>query len=163
MPVLAFIQRGNSVEKQSICQFMTWYQRLAVKVVFQKIEPDHFQFCCLTDHVVCTSLNPFQEKSFRFCIHTTPQFEPLYYWLNLQKLGILVFQGNPAVTYAAAQHQGRLFWITCKRLKVLRKTGRLQLIQNSAPSVAGRRQCCIRISTLTKLITSILNVTVKTK
>ena len=28
---------------------------------------------------------------------------------------------------------------------LMRKAGRLQLIQNSAPSVAGRRQCCIRI------------------
>ena len=51
----------------------------------------------------------------------------------------------PAVTYAAFQHQGRLFWITCKRPKLLRKAGRLQLIQNSTPSVALMRQCCIRI------------------
>ena len=46
---------------------------------------------------------------------------------------------NPAVTYAAAEHQGPLFWISCKRLKLLRKAGSLQLIQNSAPSVAGWR------------------------
>ena len=52
---------------------------------------------------------------------------------------------NPAVTYAAFQHQGRLFWITCNRPKLLRKAGRLQLIQNSTPSVALMRQCCIRI------------------
>ena len=51
----------------------------------------------------------------------------------------------PAVTYAAFQHQGYLFWITCKRPKLLRKAGRLQLIQNSTPSVAGMRQCCIRM------------------
>ena len=51
----------------------------------------------------------------------------------------------PAVTYAAAENQGRLFSITCKWLKLLRKTGRLQLIQNWAPSVAGRHQCCIGI------------------
>ena len=43
---------------------------------------------------------------------------------------------HPAVTYAAAKHQGLLFW-TCKRLKLQRKTGHLQLIQNSAPSVAA--------------------------
>ena len=52
---------------------------------------------------------------------------------------------NPAVTYAAFQHQGRLFWITCKRLKLLKKAGRLQLIQNSTLSVTRRQQCCIRI------------------
>ena len=52
----------------------------------------------------------------------------------------------PASTYAAPQHQGRLFWIICKRLKVRRKAGRLQLIQNLVPSVALGRQCCIRIS-----------------
>ena len=33
--------------------------------------------------------------------------------------------------------QGHLFWITCKPLKQLRKAGLLQLIQNSAPSVAS--------------------------
>ena len=52
---------------------------------------------------------------------------------------------NPVVTYATAKHQGLLFWITCKRLKLLRKAGCLQLIQNLAPSVGGRHQCCIRI------------------
>ena len=53
---------------------------------------------------------------------------------------------NPAVTYdAAAQHQGRLFWIICNWLKLLKKAGRLQLIQNSAPSVALGRQCFIQI------------------
>ena len=52
---------------------------------------------------------------------------------------------HPAVTYAASQHQERLFWITYKRLKLQRKAGRLQLIQNSTPSVAGMRQCCIQI------------------
>ena len=41
----------------------------------------------------------------------------------------------PAVTYAAFQHQGRLFWITCNRPKLLRKAGCLQLIQNSALSM----------------------------
>ena len=48
-----------------------------------------------------------------------------------------------AVTYAAAEHQGRLFWITCKPLKLLRKASCLQVIQNSAPSVVQRRQCDI--------------------
>ena len=38
---------------------------------------------------------------------------------------------NPAVTYAAAEHQGLLFWI--KRLKLLRKANRLQVIQNKRP------------------------------
>ena len=55
---------------------------------------------------------------------------------------------QPAVTYAASQHQGRLFWITCKWLKLLKKAGRLQLFQTSAPFVAGWRQCCIRIREL---------------
>ena len=41
--------------------------------------------------------------------------------------------------------EGDEFWISCKRLKLLRKAGRLQLIQNSVPSVARRRQCDIRI------------------
>ena len=65
---------------------------------------------------------------------------------------------NPVVTYVATQHQERLFLIICKRLKLLGKAGCLQLIQNSAPSVAGRRQCCIRIENyqeqacLTKLV-----------
>ena len=35
--------------------------------------------------------------------------------------------------------------VNCKRLKILRKAGCLQLIQNSAPSVTRRRQCDIRI------------------
>ena len=37
---------------------------------------------------------------------------------------------NNTVTYAASQHQGHLSLITCKRLKLLRKAGGLQLIQN---------------------------------
>ena len=36
------------------------------------------------------------------------------------------------------------FWISRKQLKLLRKAGRLQLIQNLAPKVARRRQCDIR-------------------
>ena len=52
---------------------------------------------------------------------------------------------NPAVTYAASQHQGHLFWIVCKRPAFLSSFSRLQLIQNLAPSVAGMRQCDIRI------------------
>ena len=67
--------------------------------------------------------------------------------VDMKEINIAFF--NPAVTYAAAQHQGRLFWITFKRLKLLRKVGRLQLIQNSAPIVAGWHQCCIRINTYT--------------
>ena len=51
----------------------------------------------------------------------------------------------PAVTYAASQHQGHLFWIVCMRPAFLRSFSRLQLIQNSAPSVAGMRQCDIQI------------------
>ena len=41
--------------------------------------------------------------------------------------------------------EGAEFWISCKRLKLLRKAGRLQLIQNSAHSVARQCQCNIRI------------------
>ena len=52
---------------------------------------------------------------------------------------------NPAVTHAAIEHQGHLFWITCKPLKLLRKASHLQVIQNSAPSVVRRCQCDIRI------------------
>ena len=40
---------------------------------------------------------------------------------------------------------GAEFWISCKRLKLLRKAGCLQLIQNSAPSTSVWRQCDIRI------------------
>ena len=35
---------------------------------------------------------------------------------------------HPAVTYVAVEHQGHLFWITCKWLKLLRKSSRLQVI-----------------------------------
>ena len=59
-----------------------------------------------------------------------------------------LFIDYPAVTYATFQHQGCLFWITCNRPKLLRKAGRLQLIQNSTPSVALMRQCCIQIDCL---------------
>ena len=41
--------------------------------------------------------------------------------------------------------KGAEFWVSCKQLKLLRKAGCLQLIQNSTPSVAGMRQSCIRI------------------
>ena len=55
---------------------------------------------------------------------------------------------NPAVTYADAEHQGHLFWITCKWLKLLRKASHLQVFRNSAPSVARRHQCDIMIRPL---------------
>ena len=61
-------------------------------------------------------------------------------------LGGFTFISYPAVTYAAAEHQGHLFWITCKRLKLLRKANRLWVIQNLAPSVVWRRQCDIRMT-----------------
>ena len=72
------------------------------------------------------------------------------YWFcylagRLQMALTILILFNPAVTYAAAEHQEHLFWITCKRLKLLRKAGCLQLIQNSVTSVARRGQCCIRI------------------
>ena len=41
--------------------------------------------------------------------------------------------------------EGSEFLISCKRLKLLRKAGRLQLIQNSEPSVAQGCQCDIRM------------------
>ena len=43
----------------------------------------------------------------------------------------------PAVTYAAAEHQGHSFWITCKRLKLLRKASdsKLSACYCSAPSM----------------------------
>ena len=53
---------------------------------------------------------------------------------------------HPAVTYAASQHQGRLFWIVCKRPAFLSCFSRLKTIQNLAPSAAGMRQCDIRIA-----------------
>ena len=59
-------------------------------------------------------------------------------------------KSHSAVTYVATQHQGRY----CKRLKLLRKAGRLQLIQNLVPSVAGWRQCYIRIAVLISYIYS---------
>ena len=52
---------------------------------------------------------------------------------------------NPAVIYTASQHQGRLFWIICKQPAFLSYFSWFQLIQNLAPSVAGMRQCDIRI------------------
>ena len=58
------------------------------------------------------------------------------------------FESYPAVTYAASKHQGRLFWIVCKRPAFLSYFSRFQLIQNLAPSVAGMRQCDIRITKL---------------
>ena len=41
--------------------------------------------------------------------------------------------------------KGAEFWISCKWLKLLWKAGHLELIQNSAPSVAQWRQCDIRM------------------
>ena len=41
------------------------------------------------------------------------------------------------------------FRITCKQLKLQRKAGRLQIIQNSEPSTILWRQCGIRIQACT--------------
>ena len=40
---------------------------------------------------------------------------------------------------------GAEFWISCQRLKLLRKDGHWQLIQNSVPSTIMWRQCDIRM------------------
>ena len=69
-------------------------------------------------------------------------------FLTLLEFGAYSSTANilyPAVKYASAQHQGRLFWITCKRLKLLRKASCLQLIQNIATPVVQWRQFDIRI------------------
>ena len=50
--------------------------------------------------------------------------------------------------------EGAEFWISCKALKLLRKAGRLQLIQNSAPSVARRRQFDVRIVPIEKSLSA---------
>ena len=72
--------------------------------------------------------------------------QPAQFFTTIVVLFIYSLQKNPAVTYAATQHQGRLFWITYKWLKLLRKASCLQVIQNSAPSVVWQRQCDIWIS-----------------
>ena len=77
--------------------------------------------------------------------------------MSADGLGSSLTPPNPAVTYAAFQYQGRLFWITCKRPKLLRKAGCLQLIQNSTPSVTLMRQCCIRIFILDQPTASLEN------
>ena len=46
--------------------------------------------------------------------------------------------------------EGAEFWISWKRLKLLRKAGGLQLIQNSALSVAQWHQCDIRLKSIQK-------------
>ena len=46
---------------------------------------------------------------------------------------------------------GAEFWIICKWLKLLRKAGPLQLIQNSAPSTIVWCQCDIQIHTWHKM------------
>ena len=71
-----------------------------------------------------------------------PKFNLMFY--NSWKEYLFSKHQNPALTYAAAEHQVRLFWITCKQLKLLRKASRSQVIQNSAPSVVLRRQCDIQ-------------------
>ena len=43
--------------------------------------------------------------------------------------------------------EGAEFWISCKLPAFLSNFSRLQLIQNSPPSVARRRQCDIRMHT----------------
>ena len=77
-----------------------------------------------------------------------------------EKLSLNVSMADhyPAVTYAAAEHQGRLFWITCKRLKLLRKASHLQVIQNSVPSVVRQHQCDIRICILLAVTKPLLDV-----
>ena len=83
----------------------------------------------------------------RLGVQTLSSFVKIW-WVNF--LAFMLWLGSlskiyPAVTYAATQHQGRLFWITCKRLNILREASCLQVIQNSTPSVAGWQQCDIRI------------------
>jgi len=79
-----------------------------------------------SNFVAFSEYQNFNAKNWQFC--TFLQFVKVY---------------SPAVTYAAAEHQGHLFWITCKWLKLLRKASHLQVIQNSAPSVVRRCQCDI--------------------
>ena len=49
--------------------------------------------------------------------------------------------GNPILRshWRRRATEGTEFWISCKQLKLPRKASCLQLIQNSAPSIARRR------------------------
>ena len=62
-------------------------------------------------------------------------------FMNILNFGIsfcfLVNLMNPAVTYATALHQGRLFWITCKRLKLLRIWEKLVTYKIQRPLLFG--------------------------
>ena len=75
----------------------------------------------------------------------TYMFIPPYRFINFDELFPHTYMIGRRQQTEISQHQGRLFWITCNRPKLLRKAGCLQLIQNSTPSVALMRQCCIRI------------------
>ena len=89
-----------------------------------------------------------------------------YCWSNCNFVTCL----HPAVTYAAAEHQGRLFWIICKWPKLLTKAGCLQLIQNSAiccwvasmlhlnqnANCELQNQICTRTRTLEKVIYKVI-------
>ena len=71
-------------------------------------------------------------------------FSTLQSWPVRQK--ILVDHHNIRMSHWHCRAtEGVEFWISCKWLKLQRKAGRLQLIQNLAPSAARWRQCDIRI------------------
>ena len=70
------------------------------------------------------------------------------YFIPLRALLTILFFYDPIVTFLRVPPVTFLwncFWKCCKQLKLLRKAGCLQLIQNLAPSVAQRRQCDIGI------------------
>ena len=85
--------------------------------------------------------------------HSFPIFwHPLPTLFNVRNFwSSLIPQENLSIRMSHWHHMmvdGAEFWITCKRLKLLRKAGRLQSIQNSAPSTIRWRQCDIRIGTV---------------
>ena len=59
-----------------------------------------------------------------------------------QKLFILKIGPYPAVTYAAAEHQGHLFWITCKRLKLYTEKSWLPTTNSKFSTIC----CCNRMT-----------------
>ena len=71
------------------------------------------------------------------------KFFEWYYWSLHSRKNLILYPFIQMSHWRHTMVDGTKFWINCKRLKLLRKAGHLQLIQNSAPYTIVRCQCDI--------------------
>ena len=119
------------------------------KVMQNLYDPHINQSYRIKDHKLKLIKNKAQYKHLSEC-NKVPTLLTLLRILFLGRIGsisyVLPIRQNIDILNRDIRVDGAKFWIIFKQLKLLRKAGHLQLIQNSALSVTRWHQCDIRMT-----------------